>query len=78
MDTVSVLDYLVYLERDCACEDRHEFWTADGDPDIAAARDFAEAMRGRLGSYLDDQVMIEQRVNVVRLHLLDHSCPTAA
>lgn len=65
----SVLELLAYVERDCAGEDRHEFWTQDGDPDLNAARLFAEAMRSRLGGYLGTVVDIEQRMNLVRVRL---------
>jgi hypothetical protein len=41
MTTDNVIDYLAYLERACDCEDRHAFWTAAGEPDIAQARSFA-------------------------------------
>ena len=78
MATDNVIDYLVYLERTCACEDRHEFWLDDGDPDIASARQFAESIRDRLGSFLGDFVEVEQRVNMVRVRVIKETCPTAA
>lgn len=67
MVTDHILDLLAYLERDCGGEDRHAFWTAAGEPDIAAARSFAEDMRERLGGFLHVFVEVEQRVNVIRL-----------
>jgi len=78
MATDNVIDYLVYLERDCACEDRHEFWTEAGEPDLATARQFAESIRSRLGSFLGDFVEVEQRVNLVRVTVVKEVCPTAA
>ncbi|MDA3960691.1 MAG: hypothetical protein PF961_07860 [Planctomycetota bacterium] len=78
MTTDNVLDYLVYLERDCACLDRHEFWSDTAAPDISAARQFAEEIRGRLGGFLGNFVEVEQRVNVVFVRMVAETCPTAA
>lgn len=76
MNTENVLKLLAYLERNCAGEDRHEFWTTDGQPDIATARSFAEGLRAQLGGFLHDFVEVEQRVNMVKLRMLVgvHEC----
>lgn len=78
MTNDNVIDYLAYLERSCDCVDRHEFWTADGAPDLAQARGFAESIRHRLGTFLDDYVSVEQRVNVVTVRVEKATSPTAA
>ena len=80
MHTEDVLSYLAYLERSCGGNDRHEFWSADNTPDIASARAFAEQIRTRLGGFLDDFVAVEQRVNVVKVHVVQptEACTQAA
>lgn len=78
MTTDHILDYLVYLERDCDNCDRHEFWSEAGGPDLVAARTFAEAIRDRLGGFLDHFVEVEQRVNMVFVRVVGEHCPTAA
>lgn len=78
MTNDNVIDYLAYLQRSCGCEDRHEFWTPEGEPDIGQARAFAESIRLRLGSFLDDYVAVEQRVNVVTVRVTKETSPTAA
>jgi len=68
---MDAFDKLVrYLER-CGGTDRHQFWSADGRPDIDAARQFAERIRGQLG---DASIDVSQRYNTVKIQLQRCDC----
>jgi hypothetical protein len=60
--TSGLLDYL----QSIGGEDRHKFFKENNEPDIDAARVFAESMRKRLN---DDSICIEQRVNMVKIRI---------
>lgn len=68
MDNERDLNRLLhYLEDHCGGRDRHEFVDAHGQPDLAAARVFAESMRERFRPWIGEFLDIEQSVNVVRV-----------
>ncbi len=71
MNMNAAMDLLAYLDTCPNHADRHEFWTAVGQPDMDAARAFAEQMRSLLGSLLDEFVTVEQRHNMVELATID-------
>jgi len=66
--TDAVNRFLSYLDEVCDGCDRHVFVDSDGNPDTVAAGEFAEAMRDQFAGVLGTEIVIEQRVNVVRLH----------
>ncbi|TVR47085.1 MAG: hypothetical protein EA402_01720 [Planctomycetota bacterium] len=71
----SLTRFLAYLEQHCAGVDRSEFTTAEGQPDTAAARAYAEQLRDRFADSLGDLIDVEQRVNVVRVTSLAQAAP---
>ena len=78
METNHVLDLLSYLEAHCDGDDQYVFWTDDAQPDIGRARDFAEELREQLGGFLGTFATVEQRVNVVHLHLVEEPASLTA
>lgn len=78
MDTNHIIDLLSYLENQCEGEDRYAFWTDKAEPDLGKAREFAEHMREQLGGFLGTFAEVEQRVNVVRLVLVDEPASLSA
>lgn len=64
--------FLAYLDA-CGGEDRHSFVDEQGQPDVDAARRFAEALRSRFPGALEECLHIEQQVNTVRVSLVVHA-----
>lgn len=59
-------DFIAYLEN-CDGQDKHEFWTDDGKPDMDAARKFCLTVREQLDGI--DSIKVSQSNNVVRISL---------
>lgn len=75
MTDSSLTKFLAYLDQHCDGVDRTEFTTADGNPDPGAARAFAEQMREQFADHLGEAIIVEQRVNVVRVVSLGQTAP---
>lgn len=58
-----------YLHR-CGGVDRFEFHDGLGQPDLFAARDFAEELREKYRENLDHEIRIEQRANRIDIRLV--------
>jgi hypothetical protein len=56
--TVRLIDY---LNENCGGIDRHLFRTATGEPDIEAARAFADMLREQCGDAIGEILTVEQR-----------------
>jgi hypothetical protein len=63
-DRFDAAAFVAYLDA-CGGSDTFRTWDADGRSDTAAARDFAEDLRERLGDRLDVSVSVEQSFNRV-------------
>ena len=59
--------FIDYLNDQCEGEDRHAFWTPEGQPDLSSARAFADLVREQCGDALGELLDIEQRNNIVKL-----------
>ena len=62
--------FIDYLNDQCAGEDRHAFWTPEGEPDFAHARAFADLVREQCGDATNELIAVEQRNNLVLIKSL--------